>query len=86
MMTYREYLRDRANRLREDYPDSTPAERRDVLTQCESEWLRTIANLPREAIVPMKVGRSLVDRIGHSEASRTLRHVANFPACLPRRA
>jgi hypothetical protein len=83
METYRQYVTRRARTLKADYPDSTSQERREVLKQCQQEWLRTIAALPRSAVVPLAVGRSLVRLLSHSEASRMLRHVSNFPACLP---
>jgi hypothetical protein len=83
MKTYAQYYRDRAKRLREDYPDSTPQERAQVLRQVEREWMTELSTLPRDTVVPFVVGRSLVKRIGHAEATRILRHVANYPACLP---
>jgi hypothetical protein len=81
--TYRQYVNRRAHTLKAEYPDSTPAERRSVLSQCEREYMTILATLPREATVALSVGRSLVSMIGHAEATRTLRHVANYPACLP---
>jgi hypothetical protein len=85
--TFTEYCARRARRLRVEYPDSTPAECASIVkAQAEREWLTLLASLPREAVVPLRVGRSLVARLGHAEAGRTLRHVSNFPACLPARA
>lgn len=81
--TYRQYVNHRARDLRANYPESTSGERREVLKQCEREWLMSIASLPREASLSPAVGRSLVRALGHAEASRMVRHVANFPACLP---
>jgi hypothetical protein len=83
ILTYRQYITQRARALRADYPDSTAAERRETLGQCEREWLTSIQQLGRDAVVSLDVGRSLVATIGHNEAGRMLRHVANYPACLP---
>jgi hypothetical protein len=81
--TYRQYMKRRAQELKANYPDSTREERREVMKGAPNEWLQTIHALGRDAIVPLEVGRSLVAMIGHNEAARTLRHVANYPACLP---
>lgn len=81
--TYRQYINRRAHELRANYPDSTSQERREVLRQCEREYLTSIATLPRNATIAPSVGRSLVKMLGHAEASRMVRHVANFPECLP---
>jgi hypothetical protein len=81
------YRADRARRLAADYPDSTPEERAAIVTaQADREWMTLLSGLPRTAVVPLRVGRSLVAHVGHVEAGRTLRHVANFPDCLPTRA
>lgn len=83
MMTFKEYRAARVRYLRENYPDITPEETRALLATCEGEWIASLQFLPRTAVVPMSVGLSLVAVVGHAEASRMLRHVANFPACLP---
>lgn len=82
-ITYRQYVNDRARRLRVEYPDSTAVERREVLKQCEVEWMGLVKSLTRDSVVSVTVGRSLVRLVGHGQASRLVRHVANFPECLP---
>lgn len=87
LITFREYFALRFVECRREDPALTQADfRRLMRAQVEQEWLMAVFNCPRETVLPLAVGRSLVSLVGHVDASRMVRHVANFPACLPRRA
>lgn len=82
--TYRTFRVNQFLRLRREYQVSL-REIHDRYPESHwvGMWVTMLYHLPRTAVVGLDVGRSAVTLLGHREASRMLRHVANFPACLP---
>ena len=73
--------------LRDLAPDMSAGQLTDLYRyQTMTQWIEALQSCPRETRLTLDTGRSLVALLGHSEASRMVRHVDNFPSCLPTHA